>query len=343
LASENKVGRRREVDMKKPNIFEIATKELTQDGFITWLLQWANPDNEEHDKKLNACAIGFVKFLIEKDLEITSVKTGRQWDYIDIWAIINNKYLIIIEDKTDTGEHSNQLERYKETAMNWNEGKDLEMVYIYLKTGTEATSSIEKIKGKEFRYISRRDLIEFFKNYNDIKNHIYIDFIEKITNLEAAEKAFETTEIQKWDWSCWTGFYNYLDSELDIVDWKYVSNPAGGFLGIWWHFFEWKEYKVYLQIEQGDLCFKIGNVKVKENRSHVRDEWHNILKSKAKEANRKEIVKPERFGNGKWMTVARVERKDWLGGDNEIVDKKKVVEKLKEYEKFLEGLIAPKG
>jgi hypothetical protein len=53
----------------KPNIFEIATKELTQDGFITWLLQWADPDNKKHDEKLNACAIGFVKFLIHKSLD----------------------------------------------------------------------------------------------------------------------------------------------------------------------------------------------------------------------------------------------------------------------------------
>ena len=26
----------------KPNLFSIATKELSQDAFITWLLQWAD-------------------------------------------------------------------------------------------------------------------------------------------------------------------------------------------------------------------------------------------------------------------------------------------------------------
>ncbi|MDR0517984.1 MAG: PD-(D/E)XK nuclease family protein [Fibromonadaceae bacterium] len=310
----------------KPNIFEIATSELSQDGFITWLLQWANPDNKMHDEKLNACAVDFVKFLIkthfEEDLEITSVEAGRQWDSIDIWAIINEKYLIIIEDKTDTKEHSNQLERYKETAMNWSKAKDLKIVCIYLKTGTESKSSVENVKSKGFKYINRSDLIGFFKNYSDIKNDIYIDFVEKITNIEIAEKAFETTEIQKWDWSCWVGFYNYLDSKLNITDWRKHEHPSGGFLGIWWHLLEWKEYKVYIQIEQGDLCFKVGNVK--ENHSHVRGEWHNILMAKAKETNREEIVKPKRFGNGEWMSVAIVESKDWLG--NEMIDKEKVVE-----------------
>jgi hypothetical protein len=325
----------------KPNIFEIATKELTQDGFITWLLQWANQDNKKYDEKLNACAASFVKFLInthfDENLEITSVEAGRQRDNIDIWAKINDKYLIIIEDKIFTSEHSNQLERYKKVAMDWYKEKDLKMVYIYLKTMTEAKSSIDNIKSKGFKYISRSDLIDFFKNYSDIENDIYIDFTEKITNLEIAENAFETNEIQKWDWNCWIGFYRYLDSKLNIVGWDYVPNPAGGFLGIWWRFKRWKRYEVYLQIEQGDLCFKIGYVH--ENRKNAREEWYNILMAKAKETNRKEIIKPDRFGSGEWMTVARVERKDWLGSDNEIIDKDKVVKKLKEYEEFLESLL----
>jgi len=326
----------------KPNIFEIATTELTQDGFITWLLRWADPDNKKHDEKLNACAVGFVKFLINENLEITSVEAGRQKDSIDIWAKINDKYLIIIEDKTYTSEHSNQLERYKKTAMNWYKEKELKMVYIYLKTVTESKSSIENIKSKGFKYISRSDLIDFFKNYTNITNNIYIDFIEKITNLEIAEKAFETEKIQDWDryWNCWIGFYSYLDSMLNgFVGWDYVPNPAGGFLGIWWHFLDWKKYTVYLQIEQGDLCFKIGNVK-EENRKEARDEWYNILIAKAKESNREEIRKPDRFGSGEWMTVARVERKDWLGSDNETIDKEKVVKKLKEYEEFLDSLLS---
>ncbi len=27
----------------KPNLFKIATKELSQGAFFTWLLQWADP------------------------------------------------------------------------------------------------------------------------------------------------------------------------------------------------------------------------------------------------------------------------------------------------------------
>ena len=37
----------------KPNIFDIATKELNQDAFITWLLQFADIKYQSADPKLN--------------------------------------------------------------------------------------------------------------------------------------------------------------------------------------------------------------------------------------------------------------------------------------------------
>ena len=39
----------------KPNIFDIATKELTQDAFITWLLKFADEKNRDFDLEMNEC------------------------------------------------------------------------------------------------------------------------------------------------------------------------------------------------------------------------------------------------------------------------------------------------
>ena len=52
----------------KPNIFDIATKELSQDAFITWLLAFADNDNQQYDKELNLCAKEFVSMLIKKQI-----------------------------------------------------------------------------------------------------------------------------------------------------------------------------------------------------------------------------------------------------------------------------------
>lgn len=86
-------------------------------------MQWGAPENEKHNSKLFKCAQNFIKLLLSTHNveinEITKVDAGRQWENIDIWAKINNEYLIIIEDKTFTREHSNQLETYKKTATEW--------------------------------------------------------------------------------------------------------------------------------------------------------------------------------------------------------------------------------
>jgi len=87
----------------KPNIFDISTKELSQDAFITWLLQWADISNSSHDLDLRNCGKDFVSELIKKSnpdfIEtVTTVRAGRQKENIDVWAEVNDKYLIIIED-----------------------------------------------------------------------------------------------------------------------------------------------------------------------------------------------------------------------------------------------------
>jgi hypothetical protein len=83
----------------KPNIFNIATKELSQDGFFTWLLQWADLNHQSHNVELHKCAQEFVKKLIAKQIdyktEINKVNAGRQWENIDVWAEINDEVLII--------------------------------------------------------------------------------------------------------------------------------------------------------------------------------------------------------------------------------------------------------
>ena len=104
--------------MAKPNIFRLATKELSQDAFFTWLLQWADKKHIQFDPQLNEIAQDFVRLLIGQsvDYQINKVEAGRQWNNIDIWAEINDEYFIGIEDKTNTGEHFEQLERYKKIA-----------------------------------------------------------------------------------------------------------------------------------------------------------------------------------------------------------------------------------
>jgi hypothetical protein len=46
--------------MNQPNLFDFATRELSQDAFICWLASWANPAFKEQNETLHATATAFL-------------------------------------------------------------------------------------------------------------------------------------------------------------------------------------------------------------------------------------------------------------------------------------------
>lgn len=319
----------------KPNIFEIATKELNQDSFITWLLQYADPENKKHDINIHNCATDFVKQLINKQLphfneDIVKIKAGRQWQNIDVWAEINDKYLLVIEDKTNTSHHSNQLTRYKTLSIEWcNENGYQTPICIYLKTGNESLTSLKHISTQGFAVYIRQDLIKLLSNYSNITNDIFIDFFERLTRLENVNNQFETKVLGKWNGNDWQGYFQHLEKNMKLVNWNYVNNPNGGFWNAVLNWDYWGIYPAYLQIEEGKLCFKISTdpdeVEIPDNvtRAEIRNTFHNLIINKAKEYGILKIQRPLKFGNGKYMTVAVVNKKDWLGADDMVIEKEK--------------------
>ncbi len=326
----------------RPNLFDFATKELSQDAFIAWLIKWASPECQNQDGLLWECATRFVKKLlslqIEPPPEIKSLSIGRQWENIDVWAEINGKYLVVIEDKTVTGEHSNQLRTYKNRATAWCEKNRFDPpICVYLKTGSESASVLNGIKGQGFAVFTRRDFLEILNQSKEPRctNQIFNDFREHLQAMEDSEGQFLKKPIKDWDVPQWKGFYQALEKLRPVVKWEYVSNPKGGFWNLILNWHETKDCCPYMQIEQGPLCFKIGEVY--ENQSTVRERWHSMLMAHC-DGNDK-IRRPTRLKPGTYMTIARVERADWLGSDDDLVDMEKVVERLNDYESVYSGFI----
>ena len=97
------------------NVFNYATKELSQDAFLMWLI--ANYNCEE-DKQLKDASRKFICKLFAinnidiNENDILNAKVYPQKNKIDIYAIIDikdkGKYGVFIEDKTSSFEH-NQL------------------------------------------------------------------------------------------------------------------------------------------------------------------------------------------------------------------------------------------
>lgn len=348
-------------DMNRPNLFQIASSELSQDAFFAWLIQWANPANIQDDSALCATGQDFIRFLLNKGGKCNSIPKidkvvvrqqvvtikdvpQKRKDIIDLWVEVNDRFLIVIEDKTGSAEHSEQLDRYREVAEKYCAEKNMLPTLIYLKTQDETKSIINVVTEKGFCFIGRKDLLDFFSTHS-VENDIYKDFVSNFDRIEALSKSFRTRPIGEWSWGSWCGFLSYLDEVRDKNDWgewKYVANPSGGFLGACWHFLKWRDYMVYLQIEQNihenkfgtcRLCFKIQHVK--EENLKTRNEWAKIILAHAAECGFKEI-RPAKCRKGENMTVAVIDRTDWLGPDGSIVDLEQVAARLHRYEKFLD-------
>jgi hypothetical protein len=321
-----------------PNLFSFATKELSQDAFIAWFLQWASPECQKHDAFLSDCARRFLTKLLslqmEPPLEITMVKAGRQWEGIDVWAEINGKYLLIIEDKTFTGEHSNQLQTYRARATAWCAKNSFQLVCVYLKTGSESASILEKVKLQGFAVFGRRDFLDILNDLR-VTNHIFTDFKQHLQALENAENQFLKKPIKDWGDPDWKGFYQALEKVRPVVNWSYVPNPNGGFWNAVLNWYDLKDCCPYMQIEQGPLCFKVGEVY--EKHSEIRNNYHNLFMAHC--AGKREIRKPYRLGSGTYMTIAVVDRVNWLGDDESVIDMKNVVACLHDYENLYRQMI----
>jgi len=294
--------------INKPNLFSLATKELSQDGFFTWLLQWADNKNSQYDQQLNEIAKDFVRLLIGQpaDYLINEVKANRQWNNIDIWAEINNEYFIAIEDKTNTGEHSEQLERYKQIATEHYKDNNFKLCFIYLKTGNESTSTLKKIEEKGYSIVDRKSVLTIL-NTKQVRNEILNDFKDYLTKIEKRTNSYSKFENIISDWKASEGFFVKLQENInEWSDWRYVANQTGGFLGFWFHWNSSDDFgEIYIQIEN---AFEYGIklvIKVADWNENTDTLYKALNELKPIAAtNGLSIVKPDRYRAGQTSTLA---------------------------------------
>jgi hypothetical protein len=204
---------------KEPNIFDYATGELSQDAFICWLLNWLDY-SEEHELK-NA-AKEFILLLCKKNnpstekINLESIgqllltgegKVLQQYGKMDVFFAVEingERTEFIIEDKTNTFPHSNQLKKYVDFVIDkQKKGIESEIVKIYYKTGyifdKDRNECGFKKEGREenkyhFGILDCNEIYEFlnrigtdnliFKSYRDYistKKYGYDNIISQLT------------------------------------------------------------------------------------------------------------------------------------------------------------------
>lgn len=187
------------------NFFEQATDELTQDSFLSWLVSNTN------DSVIGKISKKFINFLWDEknslnEEKIEFVSADRQFKKIDI--IVNFKvngkpHCLIIEDKTNSSEHSDQLQKYKDEVLSWPETSERPTSYVYYKTGELNDDEIKKTEKAGFRIVELKDIYNFFKTLNtdsEIINH----YSEHIKNLyEERDVVSKDKNTINWSFENW--------------------------------------------------------------------------------------------------------------------------------------------
>ncbi len=347
----------------RPNLFDYATKELSQDAMICWLLKWAD-DRHANDgtaAELHACGRNFARALLgqhgstplPKTLE---TKIFQQDKGIDVLAQIGPKHVLLIEDKTGTSEHGEQLRRYYRSVVNGEtqlKSVPKQNVYpIFLKTGNQSVASDRQIEAhseefhRSFKIFNRNDFLSVLETYTG-KHPTLLDYREYLRKKEDETNSFATWHVNErphWPWSSWEGFFRCLESSLEHSDWGYVPNPSGGFLGFFWKFTDLGTSghgaSIYLQLEvvpedkeRQKLCFKVGDAE-KEHQQDLKWQWN----SRVMKAGRGLVDRPGVLRVGRTMTVGHWSR-EWLAFDDCVIDLAKTIQNLKAAETVLEEAV----
>lgn len=299
------------------NLFSYATSELSQDAFICWLMSFAmNDDNP--DIALQKCAQDLIRqFLsVSSDTPIIVNDIERQIDHIDILLTVNNTYKVIIEDKTYTQEHDDQLNVYKKLISE--KYPEFIVVGVYFKIGFQ--SNYEIVDNSGYMRFCLDDILRTISKYQDkTSNRIFLDYYEYLINIKQEINKFKVLPIAEWNWLQINGFYEFAKNNKKnymYYDFGYVHNPNGGFYGMWLynnHYItlEGLKFELYLQCEYVEqkmqICYKASaqdeDVKIKGTlrdkmiwKQQDNSKWRNL----AKENN---FIKPSRFGSGKTVTL----------------------------------------
>ena len=334
--------------MDKPNLFKFATSELSQDAVILWLLNWSQDDYKDKNPYLNQCGKEFLDLFTDSSIDkVEKIKLIKQKDFIDIWCEINDDHLLIIEDKTNTKDHDNQLQKYKNNAKR--NVENLIINYVYYKTGDITPPEKSRIEGYGYKVVGREKILEILLKYKDKTNsEILEDYYAYLNQIDENEKqvfikSFDE-EISKKK-CCQKGFFNFLSYNLDLdkshkgAYWGKVSNPSGGFIGLWWHSVLCDYCSFYLQFESFNLVLKMKNTSENLSNKAARNKAYKSLCNFTKDKT-KIFGKPEHWGNGKTMTLVHINKEQWLVTDsNNVLQKEKVLEKLHILEKWLDDFV----
>lgn len=220
------------MEREENKLFKFATKELSQDAFISWCINWFNYQEEVKGNKSKEKLCEMSKKILDKILnskkitskEIKEVSIIRQFENIDILVVVTLKnleqYLIIIEDKVGANLSKHQrkdlyVSKLIKTLENNTEKQNLisllsfdkeRIIPVFWKTSKwneekeELKEELEKSIGREVICINGNDTLEILKDYikySEIVEDFYICLEDEMKINNVINQVDEIVQTQK--------------------------------------------------------------------------------------------------------------------------------------------------
>lgn len=213
----------------KNNLFTYATSELSQDAFICWCANWHNDDSKPILREMSHKFISMISGITT----ISSVAVYRQFNKIDVLLIVNDTTAIIVEDKTFTSEHDNQINKYNQILqrllaekgfleINDNRYMISAIQSVYLKTGNLYPEDESNANLDGVRIITRKDMLSLFGAYIQ-DSEIVCDYWNNLMELDHWYSECETQYINEQYDKAFASNYGQLFCIKDLFDGKMVG------------------------------------------------------------------------------------------------------------------------
>lgn len=218
--------------MSTPNIFSYATKELSQDAFICWLVACA----AEATSPLHECGLAFVRTLFRAgasdesagipvmdpngnpiapyngSCEVSDVGNPcTQYNRIDVYfqARVDGQIVsFIIEDKIDGQPSKGQLKGYLDAVIQDPEEKDL-IKPVYFKTGYVFSDEREAVEQNNYSVFEAEDMKNFLNCHQEVvrQNQILCHYAKYLND----KKRTRVEAFANWDLN------------QDYVQWEFME------------------------------------------------------------------------------------------------------------------------
>lgn len=241
----------------KRNLFDFATKELSQDAYLRWLFENWNCDDASIREACNLLIVDFLN--VKTSVVISSLKTRAQYKRIDILiecTVDKKDYVVAIEDKIYSDDHSNQLAEYKETVVK--DFPNINHAFIFYKTGLVMAPDIKRIEKQGWKVY---DIIHIHRLYTRMhkspNSDIFNDYVDK-TIRTYKELCLEIPKlISAWEKTAVMNYvvnfcHNYISASEGVTVKHY--NFRGNYIALQ-VFIKGKEAEIpYLEITSRDIA-----------------------------------------------------------------------------------------